>query len=130
METLNELQLELHDDDYEQYYTEQQIEMIRNIMLGKQMRIDYITCCESCHLEIHEGNYFKGYAVSTRKYKSGVDEYAAEEVQKLVNKLEEMVKQCKVNERSFIGNEGRAQIYNTLNLYSKYERPDGKIQHK
>ena len=56
-ETLEELQLEFHDEDYEQYYTESQIEMIRNIMLGKQMRIEYVTCCESCHLDLHEGSY-------------------------------------------------------------------------
>ena len=56
-ETLEELQLEFHDEEYEQHYTESQIEMIRNIMLGKQMRIEYITCCESCHLDLHEGSY-------------------------------------------------------------------------
>lgn len=56
-ETLAELQLEFHDEDYEQHYTENQLEMIRNIMLGKQMRIEYVTCCESCHLELHDGSY-------------------------------------------------------------------------
>ena len=56
-ETLAELQLEFHNEDYEQHYTENQLEMIRNIMLGKQMRIEYVTCCESCHLELHEGSY-------------------------------------------------------------------------
>ena len=59
-ETLKELQLEFHDEEYEQHYTESQIEMIRNIMLGKQMRIEYVTCCESCHLDLHDGSYSRG----------------------------------------------------------------------
>ena len=50
-ETLEQLQLEYHEES--EAYTESQIEMIRNVMLGKQMRIKYVTCCESCHLELH-----------------------------------------------------------------------------
>lgn len=66
-ETLEELQLEFHDEEYEQHYTENQLEMIRNIMLGKQMRIEYITCCESCHLELHNADEWSEKMVAIHK---------------------------------------------------------------
>lgn len=51
-ETLEQLGLEYHEDVDD--YTDQQLQLIREVMLGKQLRVDYITCCEPCHIEIHK----------------------------------------------------------------------------
>lgn len=55
-ETLEQLHLEYHEDTDD--YTDEELQLIRDIMIGKQMKIEYVTCCEPCHKELHEGNYF------------------------------------------------------------------------
>jgi hypothetical protein len=125
-ETLEQLHLEYHDDT--DVYTEEELQLIRDVMLAKQMRIKYVTCCEPCHLELHEGNYFKtkkqGYGRYTtpRKHKSQIDEYTDEEIKTLINNLENLAEECRNDEYSFIGNEGRKYISSVLNLYMEYER--------
>lgn len=54
-ETLKILQLEYHDDT--DMYSVNELQLIREVMLGKQMTIQYVTCCEPCHLELHDGSY-------------------------------------------------------------------------
>ena len=54
-ETLKQLNLQQYDDA--DMYTDEQLQLIRDIMLGKQMRIKYVTCCEPCHRELHDGSY-------------------------------------------------------------------------
>lgn len=50
METLEQLQLnELNTDDYNKY----ELNLITDIMLAKQLRIDYKTLCSKCHTKIH-----------------------------------------------------------------------------
>ena len=53
--TLKQLHLEYHEDTDD--YTDEELQLIRDIMIGKQMKIEYVTCCEPCHLELHEGSY-------------------------------------------------------------------------
>ena len=54
-ETLKILQLEYHDDT--DMYSDNELQLIREVMLGKQMTIQYVTCCEPCRLELHDGSY-------------------------------------------------------------------------
>lgn len=54
-ETLQQLDLEYYEDT--DSYTEEELQLIRDVMLAKQMRINYVTCCEPCHRELHEGSY-------------------------------------------------------------------------
>lgn len=50
METLEQLQLnELNTDDYNKY----ELNLITDIMLAKQLRINYKTLCSKCHAKIH-----------------------------------------------------------------------------
>lgn len=55
-DTLEQLHLEYHEDTNN--YTDEELQLIRDVMLAKQMRIEYVTCCEPCHLDLHNGNYF------------------------------------------------------------------------
>ena len=50
-ETLEQLNLDYYEDV--SMYTEEQLRLIQDIMIGKQMKIKYITCCEPCHMELH-----------------------------------------------------------------------------
>ena len=54
-ETLEQLDLQQYDDT--DMYSDEELQLIRNIMLGKQIKIDYVTCCEPCHKELHNGSY-------------------------------------------------------------------------
>ena len=123
-ETLEQLQLEYYEET--DNYSKEQLQLIRDVMLGKQMKVEYVACCESCHLELHNGNYFKGRTVITKKYKTEINEYTHKEKLNLVHKLEQLVQECKDNEYAFVGNEGRNKISNILQLYTLYERK-GKI---
>ena len=51
-ETLEQLHLKYYEDT--DCYTDEQLQLIRELMIGKQMRIKYITCCQLCHLELHK----------------------------------------------------------------------------
>lgn len=51
-ETLDFLKLEYKEDI--KMYTEEEIELISFIMLGKQVKIKYITLCKECHDNIHK----------------------------------------------------------------------------
>lgn len=57
----NDLKLQYIDDI--EYYTKEELNNIKNIMLGKQLKIACITLCKECHQNIHKdgGNidYFK-----------------------------------------------------------------------
>ena len=125
-ETLEQLQLEYYEEI--DNYSKEQLQLIRDVMLGKQMKVKYVACCESCHLELHNGNYFKSRTVSTKKYKTEINEYTHEEKLSLVHKLEQLVQECKDNEYAFVGNEGRTKIYNILNLYTRYKSKNNKTQ--
>lgn len=59
METLDELKLqELDTDDYDEF----ELQSIRNFMLAKQIKCDYSTLCESCHMKLHSKEvYSKEY---------------------------------------------------------------------
>lgn len=61
-ETLLELELE-ELDTHE--YTKKELNVIRNIMLGKQIKIQYVTLCGDCHRKIHndiaKNNYYNSY---------------------------------------------------------------------
>lgn len=50
-ETMYQLNLELHEDINK--YTENELLLIKEIMLGKQLKTEYITCCKTCHTYIH-----------------------------------------------------------------------------
>ncbi len=54
-ETLEQLNLEYYENTDD--YTEEELRLIRDVMIAKQMRIEYVTCCEPCHLELHDGTY-------------------------------------------------------------------------
>lgn len=49
-ETLDDLNLDYKDDISE--YTEEQLKLISNLMIGKQMKIKYTTLCKQCHSKI------------------------------------------------------------------------------
>ena len=51
IETLNELKLkELDTEQYEDY----ELNLISNVMLGKQVKCKYQTLCKECHIEKHK----------------------------------------------------------------------------
>jgi 5-methylcytosine-specific restriction endonuclease McrA len=49
-ETLDELELQ-ELDTHE--YSKKELSLIKNIMLGKQIKIEYVTLCKSCHEKVH-----------------------------------------------------------------------------
>lgn len=116
-ETLQQLKLLYYDDINN--YTEDELQLIRDIMLAKQARIKYTTCCDSCHKNLHGGNYFKSH--SPRKHNSGLSEMTREELEALNNNLEVMYTKCKDNKYTFIKKDGLREIANTLQLYYKVE---------
>lgn len=50
-ETLSDLRLDYKESLYE--YSNNELELITNVMLGKQIRSKYITVCKTCHIDIH-----------------------------------------------------------------------------
>ena len=58
-ETLKELNLQYYDTI--ESYTDIQKQLIRNIMLGKQVRCKYNTLCSKCHSKAHNGEQAKEY---------------------------------------------------------------------
>lgn len=50
-ETLDELNLPYKDTNEYSYY---ELELITNIMIGKQIRQNYYTLCKKCHFQYHE----------------------------------------------------------------------------
>lgn len=46
----------------------------------------------------------------------------------LVKRLEQLAQDCRDNEYAFVGNDGRSEISNILQLHTLYERKNGKIQ--
>lgn len=55
------IELNLHDKED---FTNSAVNLIRNVMLGKQIKCEYLTLCENCHSNIHidDDNYsFKYY---------------------------------------------------------------------
>jgi hypothetical protein len=61
-ETLDELdlkELDTHD------YSNKELMLIKNVMLGKQMKIEYVTLCKDCHTKVHDdidkNNYYNPY---------------------------------------------------------------------
>ena len=58
-ETLKELNLQYYDTT--ESYTDIQVRLIRNIMLGKQVRCKYNTLCSKCHSKVHNGEQAKEY---------------------------------------------------------------------
>ena len=61
-ETLTELNLSLTEE-----FTNEQARIIKYIMRGKQLSIDYLTLCKECHTEIHKKDYKKDYSRFKRK---------------------------------------------------------------
>lgn len=53
-ETLEELNISYYDDI--KAYTDNQIELINYVMLGKQLKCNYLTLCSKCHDDEHNGN--------------------------------------------------------------------------
>lgn len=51
LETIEELGLKFVND--KDYYSKNELSLISNIMLGKQVRSSYVTLCTECHKEIH-----------------------------------------------------------------------------
>jgi len=49
-ETLNDLNLEYKNTED---YTRTTLHIIRDIVLGKHLQIDYLTLCDNCHKDIH-----------------------------------------------------------------------------
>lgn len=58
-ETLEELNISYYDDI--KAYTDNQIELINYVMLGKQLKADYVTLCNRCHMSEHNGKQNKIY---------------------------------------------------------------------
>lgn len=58
-ETLEELNISYYDDITA--YTDNQIELINYVMLGKQLKADYVTLCNRCHMSEHDGKQNKIY---------------------------------------------------------------------
>jgi hypothetical protein len=65
-ELLNETLLELELEELDTHdYTKKELNLIRNVMLGKQIKIQYVTLCEDCHRKVHDditkNNYYNPY---------------------------------------------------------------------
>lgn len=53
-ETLEDLGLDYRENTED--YTEEQLKLISELMIGKQMKIKYSTLCKMCHSKVEKGN--------------------------------------------------------------------------
>jgi hypothetical protein len=53
-ESLNDLQLQYKNT---MKYTQLELDLITNVVLGKHLNIEYLTLCEKCHILIHKENW-------------------------------------------------------------------------
>lgn len=68
-ETLEELNISYYDDI--KAYTDNQIELINYVMLGKQLKCNYLTLCSKCHDDEHINNLIRSFSspgIKDRKY--------------------------------------------------------------
>jgi len=66
-DTLKELNLEIKEDI--KYYSEKDLNMIINIILGKHLQLQYLTLCNICHINIHKNNKIIGSGWDKYLYK-------------------------------------------------------------
>ena len=66
-ETLKELNLEIKEDIKD--YSEKDLNMIINIILGKHLQLQYLTLCNNCHINIHKNNKIIGSGWDKYLYK-------------------------------------------------------------
>ena len=110
-ETLEQLHLEYYEDT--DSYTEEELQLIRDVILAKQMRIKYVTCCEPCHLELHDGSYKpKGKRKRHENYIMSQNE-----VEVLLNNLEILIDECMQDKFVFMKKDGLRRISSVLQLY-------------
>ena len=66
-DTLKELNLEIKEDIKD--YSEKDLNMITNIILGEHLQLQYLTLCNSCHINIHKNNKIIGSGWDKYLYK-------------------------------------------------------------
>ena len=66
-DTLKELNLEIKEDIKD--YSEKDLNMITNIILGKHLHLQYLTLCNNCHINIHKNNKIIGSGWDKYLYK-------------------------------------------------------------
>ena len=66
-DTLKELNLEIKEDIKD--YSEKDLNMITNIILGKYLHLQYLTLCNNCHINIHKNNKIIGSGWDKYLYK-------------------------------------------------------------
>lgn len=64
-ETLKELGLDYKDDISE--YNDNELDKISNILLGKQLQIEYKTLCKECHCKV-DRKFFKKSVTGFKRY--------------------------------------------------------------
>lgn len=132
--TLKELNLEYKEDTEE--YTKEQIKLITDIMIGKQMRTKYTTVCRSCHVMIHnvygkERPFLKGSIIDVELIEKELREkYLGIKLFKNEQKeLEEFMRNSGYNRRSF-GKKNTNTFLESLNIPFKIISKRVKIKGK
>lgn len=127
-ETLKQLHLKYYEnvDDY----SEDELQLIRDVMLSKQMRIEYITCCEPCHLKLHEGSYHPTKKPKQKlftKGKKNIYGHTHDTLDQLIKELDYLVSLCEKNPYSFLNGTGKQKIIEVCNLYENPYNSHTKI---
>lgn len=107
-ETLEELNIDLNKID------DIKLDMIKNIMIGKQIRHKNITACKKCHLNIHKEEH--------RSFSNIVDDYYKSAGKKrIMKKQQEKIKADNI--QSYLAN----MVHNKIVLLTRKDR-EGLIQ--
>lgn len=124
-ETLEQLHLEYHEDV--DMYSDEELKLIRDIMIGKQMRIKYVTCCEPCHLKLHDGSFKKigQKQQRQRKYKTELQDFTEDELKEISDKADKLIEKCSKDNFVFKGKDGLNKIAEELQL-GKRSKKQGK----
>lgn len=105
--TLDELNLEYLEDT--SMYTKEQLNIITDLMLGKQVRTEYATLCKKCHVDIHnvkgkEKLFFKVKKIAdiNRLEEEFISKYQGVKIFKNnKDELENIFRNCGYKEKTF-----------------------------
>lgn len=99
LEAMEELKLEIKNDTAE--YEEHELSLIKNIMLGKQIRTKYKTLCVKCHIEEHK-------KIEKRGKKK--EEYINKHILEFKNKMDSILKEKIKEEVYYLGDDFKTMI--------------------
>ena len=107
--------LELEEQEIEAYTTIE-LSLVRDLMLAEQVKINYVTCCASCHLDLHSGSFkynLDKTSITHFKYKpkeEQIRELNKDDIKTLHQKLSSMVGE------KYVGKKDLNSVATHLNL--------------